>query len=81
MNNALLNQTVFLNRGSTEPLVFDGAISGVCWKVFKILTLSQGRIQGAAGPLILGGKLDVGRRDDLFFFSSGLHLIWGGGGN
>ena len=35
----------------------------------------QGRTQGAAGHLILGGKLNFGRRNDLFF---GLHLILGG---
>ena len=56
---------MLLNRGSTEPLVFDGAVSGVRWKSFNIPTLS-----GAVGHLISGGKLDVGRRSDLFFWSS-----------
>ena len=60
---------VFLSRGLTKLLVFDEAVSGVWWKSFNILTLS-GRTQGAAGYLILGRKLDVGRRDDLFFWSS-----------
>ena len=77
---------VFLNRGLTEPLVFHGAVSGVRWKSFNILTRSG--YQGAAGHLfsgenwtsedvmtfffglhlILGGNLDVGRRDVPFFF-------------
>ena len=54
--------------------MFDGGVSGVRWKSFKILTLS-GAYPGGHWPLDFGGKLDVGRRDYLFF---GLHLILGG---
>ena len=64
----LITRAVFLNRGSTEPLVFDGAVSGVRWKSFKILTLS-GEYPGGCWPLDFEGKLDVERRDD-FFWSS-----------
>ena len=59
----VLFNSVFLNRSSTESLVFNGDVSGVRWKSFKILTLS-GAYTG--DRLILGGKLDVGRPDDLF---------------
>ena len=62
---SLTLSTVLLNRGSTEPLVFDGAVSGVRWKSFKILTFS-GAYPGGRWLLDLGEKLDVRRRDDLF---------------
>ena len=68
-------RTVFPYRSSTEPLVFDGAVSGVRWKSFKILTLLR-VYPGGRWPVDFGGvNSDVGRRDDLFF---GLHLILGG---
>ena len=73
-----LVSAVFLNRGSTELLVFDGAVSGVRWKSFKILTLS-GAYSGAAGHLILGKNCtseDV--MTFIFFFFFGFHLILGG---
>ena len=47
-------KSVFLNRGSTEPLVFHGAVSGVRWKSFKILTL-LGAYPGDRWPLDFGG--------------------------
>ena len=70
----ILFRTVFLNRGSTEPLMFDGAVSGVQLKSFNILTLLEAYPVGR-WPLDFERKLDVGRRDDLFF---GLHLSLGG---
>ena len=51
--------TVFFNRDLTEPLVFDGTVSGVRWKSFKILTLS-GVYSGGHWPLDFGGE--IGRR-------------------
>ena len=75
-----LRRRVFLNRGSTEPLVFDGAFFGVRWKSFNTLTLSGGRWPLGFGrkigrrktwwlcfwpPPYFGRKLDVERRGDL----------------
>ena len=45
-------------RGSVEVLQYPNSFRGVP------------TTQWAAGHLILGGKLDIGRRDDLFFWSS-----------
>ena len=60
------NMTVFVNRGLTEPLLFDGAVSEVRWKFLRILTLSWA-YPGGRWPLDFGEELDVGRGDDLIF--------------
>ena len=53
------SRSVFLNRGSTEPLVFDGAVSGVWWKSFNTLTLSRA-YPGGRWPLDF--ERNIGRR-------------------
>ena len=58
-NYYLSTNAEFLYRGSTEPRLFEGAVSGIRWKSFKILTPS-GAFPEGRWPLDFEGK--IGRR-------------------